>query len=62
MKAAFLTTIICLSCASSAKAQDYAYSYDFYQADNITELLMGTEVPPRKKFIYDHAREALLDV
>ncbi len=35
---------------------------DFYQADNITELLMGTEVPPRKKFIYDHAREALLDV
>ncbi len=35
---------------------------DFYEADHITELLMGTEVPPRKKFIYDHAREALLDV
>ena len=31
-------------------------------ASNITRLLMGTEVPPRKEFIYEHAREALLDV
>ncbi len=31
-------------------------------ASNITRLLMGTEVPPRKEFIYEHAQEALLDV
>ena len=35
---------------------------DNFQADKITEMLMGTEVPPRKKYIYDHAREALLDI
>ena len=29
---------------------------------NITEMLMGTEVPPRKAFIYEHARDAELDV
>ena len=31
-------------------------------ASNVTRLLMGTEVPPRKEFIYEHAREALLDI
>lgn len=35
---------------------------DTFQADRITEMLMGTEVPPRKKYIYEHANEALLDV
>ena len=35
---------------------------DNFQADRITEMLMGTEVPPRKKYIYDHAKEALLDI
>ena len=24
----------------------------------VTELLMGSDVPPRKRFIYDHADEA----
>ena len=31
-------------------------------ASDITEMLMGTEVPPRKAFIYEHAQDALLDV
>lgn len=31
-------------------------------ASDITEMLMGTDVPPRKKFIYEHAEDALLDV
>ncbi len=35
---------------------------DNFQADKITEMLMGTEVPPRKKYIYDHAKDALLDI
>ena len=35
---------------------------DASQASKITELLMGTEVPPRKEFIYLHAQDALLDV
>ena len=34
---------------------------DARMASEITELLMGTEVPPRKAFIYDHARDAELD-
>ena len=35
---------------------------DASQASRITELLMGSEVPPRKEFIYAHAQDALLDV
>ncbi len=35
---------------------------DAIQASTVTELLMGNEVPPRKDFIYKHAREAALDV
>ena len=31
-------------------------------ASNVTRMLMGTEVPPRKEFIHEHARDALLDV
>ena len=31
-------------------------------ASSTTELLMGNDVPPRKDFIYDHARDAELDV
>ena len=31
-------------------------------ASDITELLMGSDVPPRKDFIYEHARDAALDV
>lgn len=35
---------------------------DARMASNITRMLMGTEVPPRKAFIYEHAQDALLDV
>ncbi len=35
---------------------------DALLASETTELLMGSEVPPRKEFIYKHAREAELDV
>lgn len=31
-------------------------------ASDVTALLMGSEVPPRKAFIYEHANEAELDV
>jgi len=31
-------------------------------ASDTTALLMGTEVPPRKAFIYEHANEAELDI
>lgn len=31
-------------------------------ASTTTEMLMGTEVPPRKEFIYRHAQDAELDV
>ena len=35
---------------------------DARMASEVTEVLMGTEVPPRKAFIYEHARDAELDV
>ncbi len=35
---------------------------DARMASEVTELLMGTEVPPRKTFIYDHAVDADLDI
>ncbi len=35
---------------------------DGRMASEITEMLMGTEVPPRKKFIYTHATDAELDI
>lgn len=31
-------------------------------ASNVTRMLMGTEVPPRKEFIHEHAQDALLDI
>ncbi len=31
-------------------------------ASNTTEMLMGTEVPPRRDFIYRHAQDAELDI
>jgi DNA gyrase subunit B len=31
-------------------------------ASGVTQMLMGTEVPPRKAFIYEHAQDALLDI
>ena len=31
-------------------------------ASEVTEILMGTEVPPRKAFIYEHAQDAELDI
>jgi len=30
-------------------------------ASNVTEMLMGTEVPPRRAFIYEHAKDAQVD-
>ena len=35
---------------------------DARMASSVTELLMGNDVPPRKEFIYAHARDAELDV
>ncbi|MCI5621550.1 MAG: DNA gyrase subunit B [Lachnospiraceae bacterium] len=35
---------------------------DARMASDVTEMLMGTDVPPRRKFIYDNARDAELDV
>ena len=35
---------------------------DAINASDITELLMGSEVPPRRMFIHDHADDAELDV
>ncbi len=35
---------------------------DARMASNVTEMLMGTEVPPRRNFIYENAMEAELDI
>ena len=35
---------------------------DVRMASAVTEMLMGTEVPPRREFIYENAAEAELDV
>ncbi len=34
---------------------------DARMASNVTEMLMGTEVPPRRTFIHEHAKDAELD-
>ena len=34
---------------------------DARMASEITEMLMGSEVPPRRQFIYEHADEAEID-
>ena len=35
---------------------------DAKKASEITELLMGLDVPPRRTFIYNNAKEAELDI
>ena len=35
---------------------------DARMASSVTEMLMGSEVPPRRAFIYEHAQDAELDV
>jgi DNA gyrase subunit B len=35
---------------------------DARMASDVTEMLMGTEVPPRRKFIYENSQEAELDI
>ncbi len=35
---------------------------DARMASEVTEMLMGTDVPPRRAFIYDHAQDAELDL
>ena len=35
---------------------------DARMASSVTEMLMGTEVPPRRAFIYENATEAELDI
>lgn len=35
---------------------------DARMASDVTEMLMGNDVPPRKAFIYEHAKDAELDV
>jgi DNA gyrase subunit B len=35
---------------------------DAEEADKTFEMLMGTEVPPRRRFIQTHAKAANLDV
>ncbi len=35
---------------------------DAQEADNIFDMLMGTDVPARKSFIQSHAKEATLDI
>ena len=35
---------------------------DARMASGVTEMLMGSEVPPRRAFIYENAKEAELDI
>jgi DNA gyrase subunit B len=35
---------------------------DARMASDVTELLMGNDVAPRKDFIYEHATDAELDI
>lgn len=35
---------------------------DARMASEMTEMLMGTDVPPRRAFIYEHAQDAALDI
>ena len=35
---------------------------DGMMASEITALLMGNEVPPRREYIYKHAQDAELDI
>jgi DNA gyrase subunit B len=35
---------------------------DAQEAEHVFEMLMGSEVPPRRRFIQKHANQAILDV
>ena len=35
---------------------------DARMASDITSMLMGSDVPPRRQFIYENANEAMLDI
>ena len=35
---------------------------DGRMASDVTAMLMGTDVPPRKAYIYEHANDAQLDI
>ena len=35
---------------------------DAKMASRVTSMLMGTEVPPRRDFIHEHAHDAELDI
>ena len=35
---------------------------DGRMASEVTEMLMGNDVPPRRAFIYEHAQDAELDI
>ncbi|MDE7312671.1 MAG: hypothetical protein K2N87_13795, partial [Eubacterium sp.] len=35
---------------------------DGRMASDVTEMLMGNDVPPRRAFIYEHAQDAELDI
>jgi len=35
---------------------------DATEADRVFSMLMGNEVPPRKRFIQTHAKNATLDI
>ena len=35
---------------------------DGRMASEVTSILMGSDVPPRREFIYEHAREADIDL
>ena len=69
---AFFKLPFCRARALHREEMDYCAMEKFYlklveiedarMASEVTELLMGTEVPPRKTFIYDHAVDAELDI
>ena len=35
---------------------------DARMASDVTSMLMGSDVPPRRQFIYENANEAMLDI
>ena len=35
---------------------------DAKMASDVTSMLMGTDVPPRRQFIHEHANDAQLDI
>ena len=35
---------------------------DARMASDVTSMLMGSDVPPRRQFIYENANDAMLDI